>query len=108
METLLLTIHFIACIFLIILILLQRGEEGMGVIFGGPSSSSFFGSTGAGGFLVRMTVIFAIVFFCTSMGFTIYDSSKKVKTQHSVILEKPVKVNKTPVPPEKNKNNTKK
>ncbi|WP_459892644.1 preprotein translocase subunit SecG [Desulfothermus okinawensis] len=101
-----LTIHFIACIFLIILILLQSGHEGMGVIFGGPSSSSFFGSSGAGGFLVKMTVVLAIVFFCTSLGFTIYDSSKKIKVQHSVILEKPVnKVKSIPAVPVKKKDN---
>jgi len=97
LETLLLTIHFIACIFLIILILLQSGHEGMGVIFGGPSSSSFFGSTGAGGFLVKMTVAMAIIFFCTSLGFTILDSAKKPKVQPSIVLEKPVTAPQNPV-----------
>ncbi len=95
METFLLTVHFIACILLIIVILLQSGSEGMGVIFGGPSSSSFFGSTGAGGFLVKMTVSLAIVFFCTSLGFTILDSAKKNEVQKSIILEKPVTSPKT-------------
>ncbi len=91
MESLLLTIHFVACILLIIFVLLQSGHEGMGVIFGGPSSTSFFGGSGAGGLLAKLTVAMAIVFFCTSLGFSILDSSKKVKaSQPSIILEKPV------------------
>ncbi len=91
MESLLLTIHFIACIFLIIFVLLQSGHEGMGVIFGGPSSTSFFGGSGAGGLLAKLTVAMAIVFFCTSLGFSILDSSKKIRSsQPSIILEKPV------------------
>jgi len=90
LETLLLTVHFIACILLIIVILLQSGHEGMGVIFGGSSSSTFFGSSGAGSFLVKLTVCLAIVFFCTSIGFSILDSAKKTKAKPSIILERPV------------------
>lgn len=116
METILLTVHFVACIFLIIVILLQSGHEGMGVIFGGSSSSSFFGSSGAGGFLVKLTVTLAIIFFCTSLGFTILDSAKKTKAKPSIVLEQPINnpsenAVKDVVVPQKNKpnaNNTQK
>ena len=50
MQTLILTLHIIVCVLLVILILLQAGKEGMGVIFGG-GNSSVFGSGGAGGIL---------------------------------------------------------
>ena len=48
MQTLILTLHIIVCVVLVILILLQAGKEGMGVIFGG-GNTSVFGSSGAGG-----------------------------------------------------------
>lgn len=50
MQTIILTLHVIVCIVLIVLVLLQAGREGMGVIFGGGGNSSVFGSTGAGEF----------------------------------------------------------
>jgi len=88
-NTLLITIHLIACISLIGLVLLQPGQEGMGVVFGG-SSSSFFGSSGAGGLLVKLTVFMAVVFFATSLGFTYKQAQRQSTTQEpsSVVLEK--------------------
>jgi preprotein translocase subunit SecG len=70
LDTLVLTIHILACIFLIILVLLQSGQEGMGVIFGG-GSSSMFGSSGAGGLLVKVTAGLAVVFLVTSLTYNI-------------------------------------
>ena len=86
METLILTIHVIACISLIVLVLMQSGAEGMGVIFGG-SSSSLFGSSGAGGLLTKVTVGVAVVFFVTSLSFTYMDASKRAAPPPSVVLE---------------------
>ena len=48
MQTAILTLHVIVCIILVVLVLLQSGREGMGVIFGGGGNSSVFGSAGAG------------------------------------------------------------
>ncbi|NLV98000.1 MAG: preprotein translocase subunit SecG, partial [Desulfovibrionales bacterium] len=39
--SLIITIHIIACITLVVLVLLQSGKEGMGVIFGGGGGSLF-------------------------------------------------------------------
>ncbi len=39
METLIIVVHVLACIFLIVAVMLQSGHEGMGVIFGGGSST---------------------------------------------------------------------
>jgi preprotein translocase subunit SecG len=69
-QTLVLTIHILACIFLVILVLLQSGQEGMGVIFGG-GSGSVFGSTGAGGLLVRVTTFLAAIFLVTSLAYNV-------------------------------------
>ena len=35
MESLILSLHVVVCVVLVILVLLQSGKEGMGVIFGG-------------------------------------------------------------------------
>ncbi|MFP4084847.1 MAG: preprotein translocase subunit SecG [Desulfonatronovibrio sp.] len=84
MQTLIITIHIISCISLVILVLLQSGQQGMGVIFGG-GGGSLFGSSGAGGLLSKLTVGVAVVFFCTSLTFT-YMSAKKHSTQPSSII----------------------
>lgn len=70
MQTIVLTIHILACVFLILFVLLQSGQEGMGVIFGG-GSGSVFGSTGAGGLLVRITAGLAAVFLVTSLAYNV-------------------------------------
>ncbi len=70
MQTLVLTIHILACVFLVLFVLLQSGQEGMGVIFGG-GSGSVFGSTGAGGLLVRITGVLAAIFLVTSLAYNV-------------------------------------
>ena len=71
MQTIILTLHVIVCIVLIVLVLLQAGREGMGVIFGGGGNSSVFGSTGAGGVLVKLTTFLAVLFIATSLGYNL-------------------------------------
>lgn len=63
--TALTVIHFSACVFLVVVILLQAGKAGMGIGFG-SSSQSIFGSKGAGNFLTKTTGICAFVFLSTS------------------------------------------
>ena len=70
MQTLVLTIHVLTCVFLVLFVLLQSGQEGMGVIFGG-GSGSVFGSTGAGGLLVRVTAVLAAIFLVTSLAYNV-------------------------------------
>ena len=74
MGTLILTLHVVACIVLVVLVLLQSGKEGMGVIFGG-GSSSLFGSSGAGGILVKLTAFIAVLFIITSLSYNVITSS---------------------------------
>ncbi len=60
-------IHIVASIGLILVVLLQQGKGAeMGAVFGG-SSSTIFGSSGAGNFLTRLTTGMAIVFMITSL-----------------------------------------
>jgi preprotein translocase subunit SecG len=72
------------CALLIILVLLQSGKEGMGVIFGG-GTSSVFGSAGAGGLLVKLTAFMGILFVITCLGYNIATSPKVA--QKSTILD---------------------
>lgn len=77
MQSGILVLHILVCLILIILILLQSGREGMGVIFGGGGNSSVFGSQGAGGILVKLTTFLAVMFVVTSLGYNILTANKK-------------------------------
>lgn len=86
MTTLIVTIHIIACVALIALVLLQSGKEGMGVIFGG-GSQSVFGSTGAGGLLVKLSAIFGAIFLITSLAYNYYSGAERRPTAKSIMLD---------------------
>lgn len=75
MQTTILVLHILVCVVLIILVLLQSGRDGMGVIFGGGGNSSVFGSQGAGGILSKLTAFLAALFIVTSLGYNIMFSS---------------------------------
>jgi len=67
-------LHLVACVFLILVVLLQTGKGAeMGAVFGGGGSSTLFGASGAGNFLTKLTTGTAIVFFLTSL-FLAYSS----------------------------------
>lgn len=92
MQTLILTLYIIVCILLVILVLLQSGKEGMGVIFGG-GSSSVFGSSGAGGILAKLTAFMAVVFVITAISYT-YVTSSRPSSESTILdvrIEEPVK-----------------
>jgi preprotein translocase subunit SecG len=61
-------LHIVVCIGLILVVLLQTGKGAeIGAVFGGGSSSTIFGSSGAGNFLTKLTTAMAIVFMITSL-----------------------------------------
>ena len=67
MITLITILHIVVSIGLIFVVLLQTGKGAdIGAVFGG-SSSTIFGSSGAGNFLTRLTTGMAIVFMMTSL-----------------------------------------
>jgi preprotein translocase subunit SecG len=67
--TLMITVlHIFVCIFLVAVVLLQRGKGAeIGAVFGSGASSTVFGSRGAGTFLTKLTTGCAIVFMLTSL-----------------------------------------
>ena len=93
MQTLLLTLHIIVCVTLVILVLLQAGKEGMGVIFGG-GGNSVFGSGGAGGVLTKLTAFVAVIFVVTCLSYNVVTSPKV--TQQSTIMD--IKLEEMPTP----------
>ncbi len=98
MQALVLTLHIIACIILILVVLLQSGKEGMGVIFGG-GSSTVFGSSGAGSLLTKVTTVLAVVFLVTSLAYNILTSSKP-STARSILMNAPEEAVQAPATPE--------
>src|SRR4030095_6846355 len=86
-----LTIHFIVCIFMIIIILFQAGKGAeVGAAFGG-SSQTVFGPRGAATFLSKLTTISAIIFLVTSISLA---NAPKSKGPSSVLQGTPL-----PTPP---------
>ncbi len=80
MSILIIVIHVIVCIALILVVLLQTGKGAdMGAAFGGGSSQTVFGSTGASSFLSKMTTGAAIVFMLTSLTLA-YVSSRRPRS----------------------------
>ena len=97
MQTLILSLHVIVCVTLVILVLLQAGKEGMGVIFGG-GNTSVFGSSGAGGMLAKMTAFIAVVFVVTSLSYT-YVTSSRPSDESAVLKVEPLTIDDVPAKP---------
>lgn len=77
MSILLIVVHVIVCIALIMIVLLQTGKGAdMGAAFGGGSSQTLFGSTGASTFLGKATTVAAIMFMVTSLGLAYLSSNR--------------------------------
>lgn len=80
MYHLLLTVHYLVCLFLIVIILLQAGKGAdIGAAFGG-ASQTVFGSRGPATFLNKMTTIIALVFLVTSILLAQQSRSTHVKS----------------------------
>ena len=90
MSILLIIIHIIVCIALIMIVLLQTGKGAdMGAAFGGGSSQTLFGSTGASTFLSKATTAAAIIFMVTSLGLAYLSSHR---TGGSIVTDTPAPV----------------
>jgi preprotein translocase subunit SecG len=75
MYTFLSILYVLVCLFLILVVLLQPGRGGVGGAFGGGSSQTVFGSSGAGNFLTRLTSISAALFMILSATLAYMSSS---------------------------------
>lgn len=87
MFPLVITIHVIACVLLILIVLVQQGRGG-GLIDTLSSAESIFG-TKTSSFLVKSTSVLAVVFFLTCLGlaFLSIQKSKSLLKSHKVALQ---------------------
>ena len=68
MSVVVTVLHVIVCLFLIAVVLLQRGKGAqVGAVFGGGGGATMFGGRGAGNFLTKLTAGAAAVFMLTSL-----------------------------------------
>ena len=78
-------LHVLVCFALILIVLLQAGKGAeMGAAFGG-ASQTIFGSSGAMGFLTKLTTVAAVIFMITSL-ILAFSSTKRAST---VMKERP-------------------
>ena len=75
LHTPLTVLHVMACVFLILVILIQPGKSGGLGALGGGAAQQVFGGSGAGNFLTKTTWATAAIFFVTSMSLAFLSSS---------------------------------
>ena len=69
-------IHVSVAFFMILVVLLQGGNQGgMGAALGGGNSTSAFGATGATSLFGKLTYIAAVIFMVSSVWLTVIKSS---------------------------------
>ena len=89
MYALILTLHFIACILLILIVLMQSGKGSAAGIFGASGADNLFASPTAFNAINKFTAVLAVVIMCTSIALTIA-SNKAKKTSVLDNVEIPV------------------
>jgi len=99
LTAIILVVHVIVCIALILIILLQTGKGAdIGAVFGGGSSQTVFGSTGAATFLSKFTIGAAVVFMVTSIVLTYFSGRGAVVQERSLMTEQSTPVSAPVVP----------
>jgi preprotein translocase subunit SecG len=84
MYTFLSVLYVLVCLFLILVVLLQPGRGGIGGAFGGGSSQTVFGGSGAGNFLTRLTSISAALFMILSATLAYLSSSSDKSLERAI------------------------
>jgi preprotein translocase subunit SecG len=75
METFMTAVHVLVAIFMILVVLLQGGNQGgVGAALGGGNSTSAFGATGATSFFGKLTYAAAAIFMISSVWLTVLKS----------------------------------
>jgi preprotein translocase subunit SecG len=99
LTAIILIVHVIVCIALILIILLQTGKGAdIGAVFGGGSSQTVFGSTGAATFLSKITIGAAVVFMVTSIVLTYFSGRVASVKDHSIMTEQSVPIGAPVIP----------
>ena len=79
MSTVLVVVHVLVSIFLIAVVLLQRGKGAeIGAVFGGGGGSTVFGSRGAGNFLTKLTTGAVVLFMLTSITLSYFGAPRTI------------------------------
>ncbi|MDR0715980.1 MAG: preprotein translocase subunit SecG [Azoarcus sp.] len=95
-----LTIHVLAGLAVIGLVLVQHGKGAdMGAAFGSGASGSLFGASGSANFLSRTTAALATVFFVTSLSLS-YLAGKTPAAPKSIMDDAPAVVEPAGIPPD--------
>ena len=76
MYTLILTLHFIVCVLLILIVLLQSGKGSAAGIFGASGADNLFASPTAFNAVNKFTALLAAILMCTSIVLTIASNKK--------------------------------
>ena len=69
------TFHVLTCIFLILVVLLQRGKGADLSVFGGGSTQAAFGARGTATLLHKLTVGFFVTFMFTTIAIALFQNS---------------------------------
>jgi preprotein translocase subunit SecG len=95
-------LHVVVCFALVLIVLLQAGKGAeMGAAFGG-ASQTLFGSSGAMGFMTKLTTAAAIVFMITSLllAFSSTRQASSVIRERSAQKAAPAVPSEVPVQPQ--------
>jgi len=99
-RTPLTVVHVIACVFLILIVLLQPGKSGGMGIFSSPAATQVFGGRGAGNVLTKITWVTAVIFFLSSISLAYMStSSDESLVEKSAEAEQPPEPEPAPQPP---------
>lgn len=70
-------IEVLVSIVMIIAILLQPSDQGLGMAFGGAGTQNLFGGRGATNFLAKLTGVLAAIFFVLSISISLISGPSK-------------------------------
>ncbi|OGS18401.1 MAG: preprotein translocase subunit SecG [Elusimicrobia bacterium RIFOXYA2_FULL_50_26] len=86
-----LTVHVIACVGLILVVLLQAGKgSGISGLFGGGGADQLFSAPSGMAFIKKATIVMAVVFTLTSLILTVSTSRRGLGTVTGQIPAIPV------------------
>jgi preprotein translocase subunit SecG len=98
LHTPLTVLHVLACLFLMLIVLIQPGKGGGLGALSGAGAQQVFGGRGAGNILTKITWSTAAVFFVTSITLAYLSSSSDESLQRRAAAAKATE--KLPPPPE--------
>ncbi|MDA9832412.1 preprotein translocase subunit SecG [Gammaproteobacteria bacterium] len=85
MQNIFLALHILICVVLLILVLIQHGKGADQGLLSGGGSGSLFGAAGSTSMVVKVTGLFALLFFISSVTLGYYQSHKIHQVAHRVV-----------------------